>query len=121
MITVIDQYNIKNHIYFKEDLEKLSTKQLIDFIRHNDIYGSGFWNIHVDNLSEHFCEELIEVHIDWINDNCINAYYWANEKELREILKTRPNIPNKQQRKKVIKDIIAKNKKNTKRNLKYQM
>lgn len=114
----IDSFNITNYIYSIEELESFSTEKLVGFIHHNQIYRHDSYGespIALDNWKN---GEYIEVDADW-NDNCIKAYYWANEQELRNILKTRPNIPNKIQRKNRLKDIISKNRKHVKKNLKY--
>lgn len=110
---------IKNYLYTREELESLSTEELVQFMRHNTKYRH---DTHM--MSPDFCDNLdkgiIEVGADWGGENTLKAYYWAIEEELREILKTRPNIPNKQQKKKMLKDIISQNRKKTKRNLKYK-
>jgi len=124
MLELETKDNIKNFIYEKEDLEKLTTEQLVGFIRHiNDWHAMYFRDWHLPGDYEERYKEYIDkyvcVHEYW-PDNYPTAYYWADEKVLREILKTRPNIPNKIQRKRMILDKIHKNRKNTKRNLKYQ-
>ena len=121
MIEIEVQYQIsgiKNYFYTKEDLESFSTERLVRFIHHNQMYRHDTYG-----MSPHFCEMhdkgIIEVEADWGGDNDLRAYYWADKKELKDVLKTRPNIPNKVQKKQMIKDNIAQNKKKTKRNLKY--
>jgi len=123
MIEIITKYeftgNIKNYLYTKEELESFSTEKLVSFMRHNQFYHHDNYMMSPD-FAEMYDKGIIEVEADWGGDNHLIAYHWANEQELREILKTRPNIPNKQQKKKALKETIAENKKKTKRNLKYQ-
>ena len=110
---------VKNYLYTKEELESFSTERLVSFIHHNHLYRR---DVHMmsPNFYNNLHRGIIEVEADWSGDNTLNAYYWANEEELREILKTRPNIPNKQQKKRMLKMVIAENKVKTKRNLKYR-
>ena len=116
--------NIKNFVYEKEDLEKLSTEQLIGFIVHiRNWYRWYFSEIRYEDDYESRYAEYIDKYVcvyEFWPDNYPTEYYWADEKVLRDILKTRPNIPNKIQRKKHIKELIHQNKKNTKRNLIYK-
>ena len=123
MIEIITKYgfnrDIKNYLYTKEELESFSTEKLVSFMHHNQLYRHDDYMMSPDFV-EMYDKGIIEVEADWSGDNTLRAYYWANEEELREILKTRPNIPNKQQKKKALKETIAENKKKTKRNLKYQ-
>ena len=116
--------NIKNFVYEKDDLEKLSTRELIGFICH--IRNWHFRNFNADYRYEgdyestwaDYIKDYVVVKETW-PDNYPTEYYWADEKVLRDILKTRPNIPNKIQRKNALKKIISQNKKTVKRNLKY--
>lgn len=118
-------YNdIKNFVYEKDDLKKLSTEQLVSFIAHiRNWYFRNFdsdyrYEGDYESKWEKYIKDYVVVREIW-PDNYPTEYYWADEKILREILKTRPNIPNKIQRKKARKLIIAKNRKHIKRNLKY--
>ncbi len=70
------------------------------------------------DFDEFYHKEIIGVEIIW-GDNTILEYRWALEKDLREILSTRPNIPNKQQKKQKLKAKIAENRKKVKRKLSY--
>lgn len=110
---------VKNYLYTKEELESFSTEKLVSFIHHNHLYRR---DVHMMSPSfyNNLHKGIIEVEADWGGDNTLKAYHWAVEEELREILKTRPNIPNKQQKKKALKETIAENKVKTKRNLKYR-
>lgn len=126
MIVLGIKDKIQNYAYEKEDLEKLTTEQLIGFIRHiNDWYRRYFrdWyyedEVPYEEKYKEFIDKYVCVREHW-PDNYPTEYYWANEDELRAVLKTRPNIPNKIQRKKMIKDKIHENKKNTKRKLTFK-
>ena len=123
MIEIITKYgfngDIKNYLYTKEELESFSTEKLISFIHHNRFYRHDDYMMSPD-WDEMYDKGIIEVEADWGGDNDLKGYYWADEEVLREILKTRPNIPNKVQKKQALKKVIAENKKSTKRNLKYQ-
>jgi len=124
MINLGDKYKIKNFAYEREDLERLTTEQLISFIAHIRTWHTMYFrDYHYDDDYEARFKEYIDKYVlvrEIWPDNYPIEYYWADEKVLREILKTRPNIPNKIQRKQAIKRSIAENKKKTKRNLKYQ-
>lgn len=116
---------IENKIYTKEMLEKMPTEQLVGFISYNRCFG-GFWcgmdylNYELpDDIDIPNRDDYILVGKDW-NDNIEKARMWANETELREILKSRPNIPNKSQRRKTRQDAAAESRKSTKKNLKYK-
>lgn len=122
MIEIETKYpleGIKNYLYTKEELESFSTERLVNFMHHNQFYRNDDYMMSPE-FADYYQKGIIEVEADWGGDNDLKAYYWAIEEELREILKTRPNIPNKQQKKKALKDTIAENKKKVKRNLKYQ-
>jgi len=118
------KYNIKNFVYEKEDLEKLSTRELIGFISHirnwHHMYFDADYRYEGDYESrwEEYIKDYVVVKETW-PDNYPTEYYWTDEKVLRDILKTRPNIPNKIQLKNKRKQIISENKKSVKRNLKY--
>ena len=122
MIEIETKYQIegiKNYLYTREELEKLSTEKLVILMRHHCEYRHDTHMMspeYYDNIHK----GIIEVGADWGSENTLKAYYWAIETELREILKTRPNIPNKNQRKNIIKKLISQNKKKTKRKLIYK-
>ena len=116
----IDDFGFINYVYSKEELENFSTEKLVNFIHHNQKYRHDSYGQSPLSLIGWGEDKYIEVHQDWVGDNTLNGYYWANEDELRTILKTRPNIPNKQQRKQMLKDKISENKKNVKKNLIYK-
>jgi len=124
MIDLGNKNTIKNFAYEREDLEKLTTEQLISFIRHIRTWHTMYFrDWHRDDDYEARFKEYIDKYVcvrEIWPDNYPIEYYWADEEILREILKTRPNIPNKAQRKKMIIDRIHQNKKNTKRILKYK-
>jgi len=124
MIDLGNKNTIKNFAYEREDLEKLTTEQLISFIRHIHTWHTMYFrDWHRDDDYEARFKEYIDKYVcvrEIWPDNYPIEYYWADEEILREILKTRPNIPNKVQRKKMIIDRIHQNKKNTKRILKYK-
>jgi len=118
-----DKYKIKNFAYERDDLEKLTTEQLISFIRHiGTWHRTYFRDYHYDDDYEARFKEYIDKYVlvrEIWPDNYPIEYYWADEEVLREILKTRPNIPNKIQRKNMIKKKISENKRHTKRHLLY--
>lgn len=81
-----------------------------------------FRDYHYDDDYEARFKEYIDNYVlvrEIWPDNYPTEYYWADENILREILKTRPNIPNKIQRKNIIKKKISENKRHTKRHLLY--
>lgn len=122
MIEIETKYGIegvKNYLYTREELESLSTERLVLFMRHHCEYRHDEHMMSPDYY-HNLHKGIIEVDADWGSENTLKAYYWAIEEELREILKTRPNIPNKEQRKKKRIYTISQNKKKTKRNLKYK-
>jgi len=84
--------------YEKEDLEKFSTRQLIRMVHctnNSRCISSNGW-----------------VEFEW-DDMWSKLFY---EKDIREILNTRPHIPNREDRKR----IILANRKRTKKILKYR-
>jgi hypothetical protein len=125
MIDLGNKNRVKNFVYEREDLEKLTTKQLISFIAHIRNWHIRYFDADYrydgdyESRWEEYIKDYVLVREIW-PDNYPREYYWADEEVLREILKTRPNIPNKIQRKRMIINKIHQNKKNTKRNLKYQ-
>lgn len=124
MIYLGDKNRIKNFVYEREDLEKLTTEQLISFIAHirnwHIRYFDADYRYEGDYESrwEEYIKDYVLVREIW-PDNYPIEYYWTDEKVLREILKTRPNIPNKIQRKNSLKRKISENRKAVKRKLKY--
>lgn len=115
--------DIKNFVYEYEDLEKLATRELVGFIAHiRNWHRMYFSDWHMPDDYEERYKEYIDKYVcvkeTW-PDNYPTEYYWADEKMLREILNTRPNIPNKIQRKNIIKKKINENKRHTKRHLLY--
>ena len=125
MIELGNIRNIKNFVYEKEDLEKFSTERLVGFIAHiRTWYRMYFSDIRYEDDYESRFKEYIDKYVCvyefWPDNYHPTEYYWADENMLREILKTRPNIPNKIQVKNHIKRLIHQNKKNTKRNLIYK-
>lgn len=123
MIDLGDKNKIKNFVYEREDLEKLTTEQLISFIRHIGTWHRAYFrDYHYDDDYEARFKEYIDKYVlvrEIWPDNYPIEYYWADEEVLREILKTRPNIPNKIQRKNMIKKKISESKRHTKRHLLY--
>lgn len=125
MIELGTHKNIKNFVYEKDDLEKLSTKQLIAFIVHIRDWHLKYFNADYryegdyESTWAEYIKDYVVVNEFW-PDNYPTEYYWVDEKVLRDILKTRPNIPNKIQRKNRLKDIISENRKHTKKILKYK-
>ena len=114
---------IKNFIYEREDLEKMTTKQLIGFIRHIGTWHRMYfmdWRYDDDYVARYkqYIDKYVCVREFW-PDNYPTTYYWADEDVLREILKTRPNIPNKIQNYQKRKANIAANRRKVKHNLKY--
>ena len=118
--------NIDNIIYSKSDLEAMDTERLVNFVSYNRSYGYYEWqygdykkyrlpeSVNIPNR-----DDYILVGKDW-DDNIEKAHMWANETELREILKSRPNIPNKSQRREARQKRAAESRKSVKRNLKYK-
>lgn len=125
MIYLGIKHNIKNFVYEEDDLKELSTHELIGFISHIRNWYIRYFNSDYryegdyESRWEEYIKDYVLVKEIWINNYPIE-YYWANEKVLRNILKTRPNIPNKPQVKQAIKKSIAENKRKVKRNLKYK-
>lgn len=125
MIYLGDKYNIKQFVYEEDDLKKLSTRELIGFICHirnwHIRYFDSDYRYDGDYESrwEEYIKDYVLVKEIWTNHRP-TEYYWIDEKVLRNILSTRPNIPSKGQKKQEIKKSIAENKKKTKRNLKYK-
>lgn len=119
------KHNIKNFILEKDDLEKLSTKELINFIAHIRYWHLKYFDADFryegdyESRWEEYIKDYVVVKETW-PDNYPTEYYWTDENILREILKNRPNVPNKIQRKNILKQIVSENKKRTKRNLKYK-
>lgn len=116
---------IKQFVYEKDDLEKLSTEQLVNFIRQIRNWHLKYFNADYryegdyESTWAEYIKDYVVVKETW-PDNYPTEYYWVDEKVLRDILKTRPNIPNKIQRKNRLKDIISENRKHTKKILKYK-
>ena len=125
MIYLGIKHNVKNFVYEEDDLKKLSTHELIGFICHIRNWHIRYFNADYryegdyESRWEEYIKDYVLVKEIW-PDNYPTEYYWANEKVLRNILKTRPNIPNKLQKKQAIKKSIAENKRKVKRNLKYK-
>ena len=124
MIYLGIKHNIKNFVYEEDDLKKLSTRELIGFICHIRNWYIKYFDIDYryegdyESRWEEYIKDYVLVREIW-PDNYPTEYYWADENILREILKTRPNIPNKIQRKKLVKQKISENRKAVKRKLKY--
>ena len=124
VIFVVDM--IENKIYTKSDLEKMTTRQLVDFIAYNRSYGSYEWqygdykkrrlpeSVNIPNR-----EDYILIDSEW-DDNVEKTWCWANETELREILKSRPNIPNKTQARRSRQKAAAESRRSSKKVLKYK-
>lgn len=111
--------NIKQFIYEEDDLKKLSTYELINFIRHIKYFDADYrYEGDYESRWKEYIKDYVLVYEIW-PDNSPLEYYWTDEKVLREILKTRPNIPNKIQRKNALKQKISENRKAVKRKLKY--
>lgn len=96
------EYRTKNgtrvYEYEREDLEKLSTRQLISIVHCSE-------NKTFINDGKHFEFEYGD---DWT--------HICEESVIRDILKNRPHIPNREERRKLINSA----KKNTKKNLEYR-
>lgn len=125
MIYLGDKNRIKNFVYEREDLEKLTTEQLISFIAnirnwHIRYFDADYrYEGDYESRWEEYIKDYVLVRETWL-DNYPTEYYWTDEAVLREILKTRPNIPNKIQRKNSLKQKISENRKAVKRKLKYR-
>ncbi len=125
MIYLGIKHNIENFLYEEDDLKKLSTHELISFICHirnwHRIYFNADYRYDGDYESrwEEYIKDYVLVKEIW-PDNYPTEYYWVDEKVLRNILNTRPNIPNKEQKKQAIKKSIAENKRKVRRKLKYK-
>lgn len=124
MIYLGIKHNIKNFVYDEDDLKKLSTRELIGFICHIRNWHLKYFDADYrydgdyESKWEEYIKDYVVVKETW-PDNYPTEYYWTDEKVLRDILKTRPNIPNKIQRKNKRKQLISENKKSVKHNLKY--
>lgn len=117
---------IENKIYTKSDLEKMTTRQLVDFIAYNRSYGSYEWQYNdykkytlPESVDIPNREDYILIDSEW-DDNVEKTWCWANEKELRDILKTRPNIPNKIQARQARQKAAAESRRSSKKVLKYK-
>ena len=125
MIYLGIKHNIENFLYEEDDLKKLSTHELISFICHirnwHRIYFNADYRYDGDYESrwEEYIKDYVLVKEIW-PDNYPTEDYWVDEKVLRNILNTRPNIPNKEQKKQAIKKSIAENKRKVRRKLKYK-
>jgi len=127
------------HLLEREDLESLKTQQLIDMLRYERIWYGGdydFCDQVYDNgyntlqyrLTEYgqFTREEVQKYKDYVEVKSyqeISAtleFTFADRNQLKEILNSRPHIPNKMERKKLTQMEIQKSKGKTKRNLKYK-
>ena len=92
------KYGTKVYEYEREDLEKLSTRELIAIVHcsANKTFNNDgkFFEFEFGDDWIHVCEEAV----------------------IRDILKNRPHIPNKQERRELINSM----KKKTKKNLHYK-
>lgn len=126
------------HLLEREDLESLKTKQLIDMLRYERIYYGGDWDtceLIYDNglnmvqyrLMEygHYSREDVQKYKDYVEvkfyrDASVLEFTYADRNLIKEILKSRPHIPNKEERKEQTREEIKKSKGKVKRNLKYK-
>lgn len=118
------------------DLESLHTKTLIKMLRYerknkydydncDQIYDNRYnmLQFRLINYGQYTWEDVqryksyIEVK-PWKNTSVLE-YTYADEEMIRGILKTRPNIPNKEERKEMTRQMITRNRRKTKRNLKF--
>lgn len=118
------------------DLESLHTKTLIKMLRYerknkydydncDQIYDNRYnmLQFRLINYGQYIWEDVqryksyIEVK-PWKNTSVLE-YTYADEEMIRGILKTRPNTPNKEERKEMTRQMIARNRRKTKRNLKF--
>lgn len=118
------------------DLESLHTKTLIKMLRYerknkydydncDQIYDNRYnmLQFRLINYGQYTWEDVqryksyIEVK-PWKNTSVLE-YTYADEEMIRGILKTRPNIPSKEERKEMTRQMIARNRRKTKRNLKF--
>lgn len=118
------------------DLESLHTKTLIKMLRYerknkydydncDQIYDNRYnmLQFRLINYGQYTWEDVqryksyIEVK-PWKNTSVLE-YTYADEEMIRGILKTRPHIPSKEERKEMTRQMIARNRRKTKRNLKF--
>lgn len=127
------------HLMEKEDLEPLKTQQLIDMLRYervhyggdydfcDQVYDNGY-NVLQYRLTEYgqFTREEVQRYSNYVEVksyqeiSAMLEFTYADWNQLKEILKSRPHIPNKKERKELTKMAIKKSKDKTKRNLKYK-
>jgi len=126
------------HLLERKDLESLKTQQLIKMLRYErihygvdydfceQVYDNGF-NVLQQRLmdSGQYTREGVQKYSSyvevktWKNDTILEFTY-ADRNQLKEILKSRPHILNKEERRKLTKEEIKKSKGNTKKNLTYK-
>lgn len=127
------------HLLEREDLESLKTQQLIDMLRHERIcYGGDYdfcdqvydngYNVLQYRLTEYgqFTRDEVQRYSNYVEvkryleRSALLEFTYADWNQLKKILKSRPHIPNKKERKELTKMAIKKSKGKTKRNLKYK-
>ena len=127
------------HLLEREDLESLKTQQLIDMLRYERIYYGGdydFCDQVYDNgyntlqyrMTEYgqFTREEVKQYRNYVEVrhyqeiSSLLEFTYADRNQLKEILNSRPHIPNKIERRNLTQMEIKKSKGKTKRNLKYK-
>ena len=127
------------HLLEREDLESLKTQQLIDMLRYERIYYGGdydFCDQVYDNgyntlqyrMTEYgqFTREEVQQYRNYVEVrhyqeiSSLLEFTYADRNQLKEILNSRPHIPNKIERRNLTQMEIKKSKGKTKRNLKYK-
>ena len=125
------------HLMEKKDLESLHTKVLIKMLRYEtkhyagdydnceQIYDNGY-NMLQFRLTEYggYTREQVQKYKSYIEVKpwkytSVLEYTYADEEMIREILKTRPHIPSKKERKEMTRLMITESRGKTKRNLKF--
>ena len=127
------------HLLEREDLESFKTRQLIDMLRYEKIqYGGDYdfcdqvydngYNTLQYRMTEYgqYTREEVQQYSDYVEvknyqeSSALLEFTYADRNQLKEILKSRPHIPNKMERKNLTRMEIQKSKGKTKRNLKYK-
>lgn len=130
-------YSMVIHLMEMEDLKPLHTKQLIEMLRYEtrhyasdydnceQIYDNGY-NMLQYRLTEYggCTRDDVQKYKSYVEvkpwrDSAVLEFTYADEEMIREILKTRPHIPSKKERKEITRLMITESRGKTKRNLKF--
>ena len=130
-------YSMVIHLMEMEDLKPLHTKQLIEMLRYEtkryggdydnceQIYDNGY-NMLQYRLTEYggCTRDDVQKYKSYVEvkpwrDSAVLEFTYADEEMIREILKLRPHIPSKKERKEMTRQMITQSRGKTKRNLKF--